>query len=445
MARIALALALAWSVALAPQSQDEAELAQKIRSLILQLKDRSLHLKKKAEEDLFLMGAPALPVLRVEESRMGPGELKRKVGIIIKRIERVQQKAIASGATLVVTLEAKDQLITEVLAELQKRTSVSIEHKGIPADAVTSLDLKGVSLWEAVDQICSTNGKLSWDVSEKGIFIRRETYVRPFMATVSGYLLLIRPFLRFPPAPGTGDRDYVRGDAYVAGPPGAVPVAHFMSYEALADDKGTNLLASPAGLQPKPMIGEYRFMAAPDMTHPVYKPVFEFLDASPNRAATKVKTCKGTVTFQAMLEVDRRLDIRGVNLKKGAKESGFGVTVEVETLETTGGRLRMELAITDTRLPERRQNRITYPQNRGKIILRDAAGQEIPADVDQIGKSVPGPSKPDELPRDETTRFKVTAALKDAKLDMIEFWECTAFEETKIPFDFKDVPIKRTK
>ena len=193
------------------------------------------------------------------------------------------------------------------------------------------------------------------------------------------------------------------------------------------------------------MIGEYRFMPEPDTTRPVYKPVFEILDAAPARNASKVKTCKGTVTFQAMMETDRRLDIRGVNVKKGAKETGFGLTVEIETLETTGGRLRMELALTDSRLPERRQNRITYPQARGKIILRDSAGQEIPVDVDQIGKSVPGPATADEPPRLETTRFKVTAALKDAKLDMIEFLECTAVEETKIAFDFKDVPMKRTK
>lgn len=445
MARIALALAFAWTLALAPQSQDEAELAQKIRSLIVQLKDRSIHLKKKAEEDLFLMGAPALPILRVEASRLAPGDLKNKLATIIKRIERVQNKAIASGATLMVTIDAKDRLITEVLAELQRITSVPIEHKGIPADAVTSLDAKGMSLWEAVDQICSAHGRLAWDVSEKGISIRRETYVRPFMATSSGYLLIVRPFLRYPPGPGTGDRDYVRGEAVVAGPPGAVPIAHYMTYETLADDKGTNLLSSPAGLQPRAVIGEYRFLPEPDPARPVFKPVFEFLDATPARGASKVKTCKGTVTFQAMLEMELRLPIKGVNLKKGAKETGFGLTVEVETLETTGGRLRMELALTDARLPERRQSRITYPQARGKIVLRDSAGQVIPADVDQVGKSVPGPAKPDELPRDETTRFKVTAALKDAKLEMVEFWEFSAVEETKIAFDFKDVPMKRAK
>ena len=445
MPRLALALAVL-SLPLSPyQSDDDAEFTAKVRSLIVQLKDRNQGIRKNAEEALFQLGPPALPLLRIDESKMTSGDLKTRLGTIIRRIERQQRKAIAAGATLMVTLTVKDRLITDVLAELQKQTAVSIEHKGIPPDAVTSLDANGLSLWDAVDRICSTHGKLMWDVSEKGITVRREAYVRPFMATSSGYLLLMRPFLKFPPGQGTGDREYLKGEAYVAGPPGAVAVAHFLSYEALADDKGTNLLTARAGLSPKSPIGEYRFMAEPDSTRLVYRPLYESLDASPAKGATKIKTCKGTATFQAMLELNRGTDIRGASLKKGGKESGFGIVVEIDTLETTGGRLRMDLSITETRLKDRRDQKVFYPQSRGKIVLRDAEGKEIPAEVEPIGRSTPGPAPAGELPTQETTRFKVEAALKGATLTVIEFWEPGTVETISIPFDFKDVPIKKAK
>jgi hypothetical protein len=440
-----LAAVLVLAPLLLPPQDPEAEFNAKIRALIVQLRDRNVGLRKKAEEDLFQMGHPALVFLRTEEARLTPGDLKTRLMAIIRRIERHHLKAIASGSTLMVTLSAADKPIPEVLAELQKMTAVPIEHKAVPADAVTTLDAKGLSLWEAVDQICAAHGKLNWDVSEKGISIQKGTYVKPFMATYSGYVFLMRPFLRHPPGPGTGDRDYLKGEAIIAGPPGSVAVAQYLSYEALADDKGTNLLNARAGLPIRSPIGEYRFLAPPDPARPVYKSVYEALDATPARGATKVKTVKGTATFQALLEFDRGVDIRGASLKKGGKESGFGLIVEIEAFDISGGRLKMELAITDTRLKTRREQRVFYPQARGKIVLRDAAGKEIPCDVDPIGRSVPGPAESGEQPTQETTRFKVQATLKDATLTIIEMWEPSAVETITIPFEFANVPIKKAK
>jgi len=428
-----------------PVQDDEAEFDAKVRQLIVQLKDRNLGIRKNAEEALFHLGPRALPLLRIDEAKMTSGELKTRLGGIIKRIERFQRKAIAAGATLMVSLTVKDRLITDVLAELQKQTSVSIEQKGIPADSVTSLDAKGLSLWEAVDQICATHGKLMWDVTEKGIFIRREAYVRPFMATSSGYLLLMRPFLKYPPGQGTGDREYLKGDAYIAGPPGAVGVTQYLVYEALADDKGTNLLMTRAGLSLKSPIGEYRFLSEPDPTRLVFRSLYESLDACPARSATKVKTVKGTATFQAVLELNRGVDIRGASLKKGGREQGFGLTVELETFDTTGGRLRIDMSVTETRLKDRREQKVFYPQTRGKLVLRDAEGKEIAAEVEQVGRSTPGAAPEGEQPSQETTRFRVEAALKGATLNIIEFWEPIAVETITIPFDFKDVPIKKSK
>ncbi|HZN62080.1 MAG TPA: hypothetical protein VFC90_06710 [Planctomycetota bacterium] len=436
----ALLLLAAWT---SPPQDPDPEFAEKVRALIVQLKDRNIGLKRKAEEDLFQLGPPALPILREAEAGLAAGELRLKVNVIIRRIERLQRHTIASGSPLLVTLVAKDRPIPEVLAELQQKTSVPIDHRAVPADAVTSLEADKLSLWEAVDRICAAHGKLAWDVSDKGIAIRRETYVRPFMATNSGYLLLVRPFLKFPPGPGTGDRDYVRGEAVVAGPPGAQSIAQFLTYEVLADDKGTNLLTSAAGLIRKPVSGEYRMLPEPDMTRPLVRPVAEWLDAAPARGAAKVKSCKGVATLQAVLDMERSAFVSGPNLKKGAKEGGESLTLEIESVDVSGGRVRMQVMVTDARLTGRREQKIFYPQTRGKLVLRDAAGKEIPADVEMVSTGPTPGSKPG---TQETTVFKLQAALKDGtKLEAIELFEPIGVTDIKIPFEFKDIPMRKVK
>jgi hypothetical protein len=432
-------LLAAWTPAL---QEPEAELIQKIRDLIIQLRERHPGTRQKAEDDLFSLGMPALPIIRVEEARLTQGDLKFRLGVIIKRIEKNHRKNIALGNTLLVTLSVKDRPIRDVLDDLEQMTSVPIEQKGIPADAATTLDVKGVSLWEAIDQICGAHGKLAWDVSEKGVSFRREAYVRPFMATASGYLLIARPFLRYPPGPGSGDRDYVRSDMVIAGAPGAASVSQYVTYDALVDDKGTNLLTTPSGLAAATSIGGYRLLADPAPDRPLFRIPFDVLDGAPARGSTRFKTCKGTAVLHAVLEAEIRVDLRGTFLKKGARGEGFGLVLEVDTLEISPTRVRMEVSITDTRVVKRKEERIFYPQNRGKIVLRDAAGKEIASEAEQVGPVVES-GKPVSK---ETTRFKVQAALKDgATLNAVEVWEATYVEAIKIAFDFKDVPMKKMK
>jgi hypothetical protein len=425
----------------APLQRQDAEFDQKVRALFAQLKDRNIAMRKKAEEDLFQMGPAALPILRVEEARLTPGDQKQRAGLVIKRIERKRTKDIASGSTLMVTLNEKDRPVAELLAELQRMTSVPIDHRGIPAGATSSIEASPLSLWEAVDAICKNHGKLAWDVSGKGIAVRRETYSRPFMATESGYALIVRPYLRYPPGQGTGDRDYLRSEVVVAGPPGVVSVAQFITYDALADDKGTNLLAARSGLVTKSTIGEYRMLPAPDMERPFFESVPDNLDASPGRGAARVKVCKGVAIVRAILELERQVEIRGTDLKKGARAAGFGIILDLESVETTGAKARLQIAITDTKVGSRKERRLFYLETGGKVVLKDAAGHEIPCEVETSGGPSPGPD-----PTQEITRFKVQAALQPGTtINGIEIWQPINFEEIKIPFDFKDVPIKRPK
>ena len=114
--------------------EPDAALTQKIRDLIVRLRDRALPVRQKAEEDLFGLGPPILPILRAEEAALKPGDLKSKLGLLIKRIERHRRTLIAVGRTLIVSVSAADKPIVDVLAELQKKTAVPIESRAVAPD-----------------------------------------------------------------------------------------------------------------------------------------------------------------------------------------------------------------------------------------------------------------------------------------------------------------------
>jgi hypothetical protein len=144
--------------------------------------------------------------------------------------------------------------------------------------------------------------------------------------------------------------------------------------------------------------------------------------------------------------MERRLEIKGILLKDEAYDAAHGITLEIEKLDASGGRVKADVAVRDRRLNERREQRVFYPQTRGKFILKDSKGQELACEVESKGSKLGPPGADGSPPQEETTRFRIQAALKDgATLQAIELWEPVAQEEIKIPFDFTDVPMKKTK
>jgi hypothetical protein len=443
--RVLPVFALAAFLVSAGVQDKDAEFADKVRAWVAKLKDPVSVVRKKAEEDLSLMGPRAIPILREEESKLPAGELKQKLGLIIQRIERLQRKFVAAGNSLLLSLSAKDKPVAELLAELQKITSVPIEHDGIPSDAVASLEASHLSLWAAVDQVCKSVGTLAWDVSEKGIVVRAEAYSKPFMATTSGYALIFRGFDRVPPMKGSGDRESISSRAYVAGPPGAQSIAEYLTYEVLTDDKGTNLMKTPKGLVFKTSAGGFKLLGEPNYTQPLYESVNDLLDPNPGRGAVKVKFCKGVAIVRAVLDLSKSVEIRGTAIKNGAKASGPGVALEITSYTPSGSELEMEIVVTDKRIGGKKEKHIFYPETGGKVILRDAAGRDLGAELDRsTGKSTFSGNSGEVT--EETSNFKVKATLKEGSpLASIEVWEPGAVEEIRIPFDFKDVPILKTK
>ena len=425
----------------------ETDFPKTVRDLVALLQDRVPAVRKKAEEDLARLGARALPILREEESRQGAGELKNKLGALIQKIDRLHRKAVASGGTLLVTLSAKGKPVSETLAQLQQMTSVPIDRSRIPADALATLEAKGISLWQAVDQVCKSNGDITWDVSEKGIDVRAEPYEKPFMATSSGFALILRGFELYKGRGGpVPQADYLNSRAYIAGPPEAVSTSAFLIYEAMADDKGTNLMKSPGGLVFKTTTGHYEQLPDPDPSRPLYESVADMRDPNPAKGATKVKLCKGTAFLRLALDLQRCIEIKGAAIKKGAKASAPTVAVEIQDVEVSGAEARLEVAITDKRIAGKKDKHMFNPETGGKVILRDSAGTILQVALEPMTgtSTMSGPDSP--AVEQQTTNFKVKAKLaSEAPLASFEIWEPAAIEEIKIPFEFRDVPITKAK
>lgn len=438
---VAMSLLLVAAGTLPPQDDP---FVKKVLALIEQVNSREHGKQKFAEDELCKLGLRALAIVRQEEAGLKTGELKTRLKALIARMEHERRKAVARGQDLLLTLSAKDRPVPDLLAELQKLTSVPIDHQGIASDAVSSLEASGLTLWEAVDQVCKANGKLVWDVTEKGISVRRGAYARPFMAVTLGYAAILRRFDRNPPGPGTGGRDYLSSAPVVVGAPGATSVSQVITFSELVDDKGTDLLNASAGLSVMKVLEGYHLLDDPDTTRPFHEIPAERMDPAPARSATKVKSCKGVVTVRAVVEMKKLVEIPERGLKPGTRMDGGALGIRIETIDLAEASARMEIDVIDSRLSSRKEKKPYFPEIAGRVILRDSSGREVKATLEK-GSVTTTPAGPTG-PARETTRFKVSATLQPkTPLVALELWEPSEVEEVKINFEFKDVPMKKPK
>ncbi len=428
------ALAIILAVSAAP-GQDKPD-AARLRELTTQLQDQDAGKQKLAEDELTKLGPAVLPALQAEvDGATEPA--KAQLRTALQRIERVHRAAIANGKALVVPVAATGKPIAELFAELRAATGVCIDGAAIPADAVTTLPRASLALWDAVDQVCRKHGKLTWDVGTDGITVRAEPHAAPRLATASGYGLLFRGFHRITER----GEEIVRSNALVLGPPGSVVAVQHLTYSELIDDKGTNLLKSsgPWRLTGSSTFGNARRLGAPDYGRVFCEAPADLVAASAAAGATRIKSCKGTAIVRAVVELKKTVEIAGKDLAKGAKANAGGAALAIESLDTSGERVRIVVEITDQRRVSK-DKALIYPETPGRIVLRDSTGAEaldltLDPSTGSATFELGGGSS-------ETATYEITARLADkATLTGIELWEPGTVEEVKIPFAFKDVPI----
>ncbi len=117
-----------------------------VRQLIEQLGDRDYSKRRQAEDGLRAEGARALAALK-QALDHPDAEVRRRVRALVPALET--QALLAPKR---VTLKLTDRPVSEALAEIARQTGYKIDADAVPAGAF-SFDLKGVTLWEALDRV----------------------------------------------------------------------------------------------------------------------------------------------------------------------------------------------------------------------------------------------------------------------------------------------------
>lgn len=427
-------------VAAAPQESDD-QFSRKVQALIDQLRETGT--RKKAEAELIKIGPRALPLLRKEQAR-AEGDFRTKLDGLIRTLEFPDRRMRTQGKTMIVKVAAKDQPLAELASALQVSTGVPIELQDAAKEAKVTLDAASPSLWEALDKLCKAHGRLTWDVSDKGVVIREGTYEPGLRAYASGYAMLIREFERRHSDGPMGKRDYINSQPYVAGPPGVLMFAGHVTFQVLVDDKGTNLMKSP-GPSGTASIGSFEILDDPDLTRPLYSSLRDLQDPIPARDAAKVKVCRGVAFVRLVIDYKKGLEIRGPAIKSGAKASAPGLELKIEDMTVSDREIRMVIEVTDSNITVKKDRNALYPETGGRVILRDSRGVDIGAKLGQETgtTTMSGPVMSYDK---QSTKFKVEASLASGvSLAAIEVWEPSEIEEIKIPFDLKDIPIRKVK
>ncbi len=437
---IPLAASVLLAGASVPQEPDE-EFSRKIQALIDQFREAGT--RKKAEAELIKAGPRALPLLRKEQAR-AEGDFRTKLDGLIRTLELADRRIRAQGKTMLVKLGAKDQPLAELASSLQASTGVPIELQDGAKEAKVTLEAAPASLWEAVDKLCKAHGRLTWDVTDKGIVVREGPHASGLMACTSGYVLLIREFVRRPSDSPMGKRDYISSEAYVAGPPGVVMFTGHVTFQMLFDDKGTNLMKSP-GPSGMASVGGFDILDEPDFARPLYGSLRDLQKPIPAKDAAKVKVCRGVAYVRVAVDSKKGVEIRGPAIKNGSNASAPGIALKIEDVTVSDRDIKMIVEVTDSEIGVMKDRNALYPETGGRVILRDSRGVDIRAKVehDSGSTTMSGPAMSYDQ---ETTKFKVEGTLvSGVSLAAVEVWEPSDIEEIKIPFDLKDIPIRKAK
>lgn len=165
-----------------------AVLQAPVEDLVRALDDDSVDVRSDAEARLVARGAQARPAL-VAAREGGTEERRRRIDAILDRIARAERAAAAMGRPLLVTLEARNRPVREILTELAKQVPFPIESNWILDERPVTVSLDRVPVWRALEAISRAGGQVYYEIEEEKVVFRPGSS-RPYPSFHSGPLSL---------------------------------------------------------------------------------------------------------------------------------------------------------------------------------------------------------------------------------------------------------------
>jgi len=153
------ALASLLLLGLSPQDT----LDQKIEKIFQRLAADDIDVREGAVRDLSALGTEALPLLRARAAAL-EGETRGRVEEACRRIERERNRSVVLPPLRLVTLEAKDKPVKEVLEDIARQAGVEVDFGGaVVPEGLVSVSLKDAPPFRAFDEACRKAGDLSFE------------------------------------------------------------------------------------------------------------------------------------------------------------------------------------------------------------------------------------------------------------------------------------------
>jgi len=389
-----------------------------LRELMERLQDDAIDAREEAAAELVRRGAAALAPLR-EAIKSASGERRLRLEEAVRRIEEKQRVAAVLRPATLVSVEATDRPLRQVLEELSKASGTLIEWANVPEDVRVTWRASKLPFWEALDEACRASGKFTYEVAQDRVrpvagkhadFPRRAH--GPFAISLRQIEMRVRgDFGGGAPSEQTSPRFVVCWEK------GTQPDRVFLTPVEVRDDRGTDLLSRRRNVvahHPEIARGH---IAAPSL--------HLWINQVPDAEATRLARLRFEVT------VEFHLEFAGVSFRTGPAWAPstqpcekFSATLEKFSRDGNAAHLRLKITPVDGRREGIQALKVRFTDKDGKV-------QQEP--LGRHGSSRSGKA------------FTIASDLHLANLgEVIEISVVapSRVHTEKIDCDFKDIPIK---
>jgi hypothetical protein len=412
-----------------------------VGALLKQLEDESIETREKAAASLVELGDKAEERVRKHLETV-EGELKARCEAILRSIQARRRLSSVLPPLKLVSLDAKEAKLRDVLEDLQKQSGMAMQLDGL-ADAPVTVQVKDVPPLEALNAVCKA-AELGWFIDGQPVKGRipppafgdvppRGVGPSTIRFQSNGYIDVPRFFARHYSVSPTNlsinrwsDFRATSSSASLqlrlSWTPEVKPETAWIEVKRITDDKGRSLFepvkGAVGGKFRAGMMGGGIFRSQTDAAIPL---------TFPEADARSIASVKGTAIAQFVVAEKTIVFDSPEGTSTNVKDLE-GMTVELLECRTTAGTASVKLAI----------------RGRARTTPEGQPYQQAPPVRLKLDDGTTAPGSGTSLHSDGTTsRYDLTFHRVSSKIAAIEVVAETTYHTDSFDFELKDIPLPK--